>query len=373
MDPFKSTIFYPQPKVEDDSKNAQKPTPMNQCIMSGLPVFARDTGKDAKKAYMGCGYEHFCFNYYAKANDRTRHTYELLQMDKPTKIYLDFDHDNVADKEDFVKSSNEFIKAVIANLNSKDGDVSFYVLEASTDKKLSRHVIFECFLADIPSVKMFVDFVADTKCACKYLDRRVYTRNRLFRLIYSYKFGKDPSSALTVNSGDNNQTYNPFHVFKTMIQAKIPPHYVGPFDVIKSELAQNVTFLNIKGSRDSGSNGYGGSALSSVGVGLSHRDIGDFIANFNEGAVLLGCKENDDFITGIVGGKQCPWIQRVHKNNNQYLTICKKTMRGFFQCADMECADKQHGLVPYGHMDMSFLWRQSLLSYALTNLYNNSH
>lgn len=359
MDPFKSTVFYPTPKVES-AQNVSQPSPMNQCILSGLPVFARDTGKDAKKAYMACGYEHFCFTLYAKATDRTRHMYELLQMDKPTKIYLDFDHSDVTAKEYFIDSSNKFIKATLCAIeelsDKKSDDIPFYVLEASTDKKLSRHVIFECFLKDIDVVRAFVEYVANQKCACEYLDKRVYTRNRLFRLIYSYKFGKDPSSALTVSG---SHEYNPFHVFKTMIQAKLPPHYTGPFEKLKEELAQGTTFVNLKSMTSSSGNGYIGNSVSKRNI---PPGLHDFVAAFSDEGAVLSCKENDDFISCIIGGKKCPWTQSVHKSNNQYFTICKKTMRGFFQCADQECADSEHGMVPYGHVDLTFLWRQEMLN-----------
>lgn len=347
---FTATEFYPTPREKDDGT---QPSPMNQCIMSGLPVFARDTGKNAKKAYMACGYEHFCFKFYEPDSDRTRHFYELLQMEKPTKIYLDFDYDDVTKKTDFIEKSNEFIKAIITEIGK---EVPVYILEASTDKKLSRHVIFEYFLQDIPSVQALVEYTNQCKCDCEYLDRKVYTRNRLFRLLYSYKAGKDPSSALSIN-GDLK--YNPFNVFRTMIQAKLPPHYQGPFDSIKDSLADCVSFVNLKNvSGGGGTNGY---------VGYSSKreapaGIDDFVAAFSNDGVILTYKENENFISCVVGGKQCPWIQKMHKHNNQYLTICKSTMKGFFQCADPECADEQHGLIPYGNIDVSFLWKQNYQS-----------
>lgn len=334
---FKSTVFYPKPKY------AEGPSPMNQCIESGLPVFARDIGKDAKKAYMGCGYEHFCFNFYSKANDRTRHMYELLQPNLPTKIYLDFDHGVVGDKVKFEESSNKFIKEMLKVLTEQTGmeDIPFYMLDASTDKKLSLHVIFECFLENISTVKALVEHVLREICPCEYLDDKVYTSNRLFRILYSYKWGKDPKSALTLGGHE----YNPFHVFKTMIQARIPSHYEGPFDSIKGDLANNVSIVIIKPPKSGFHNSYGISNVPS--------SINDFVAAFSDNGVVLSCKENESFITCVVGNKECPWVQRVHKHNNQYFTICKANMMGFFQCADGDCPK-----VPYGHVDVTCIWQQ---------------
>ena len=360
-DVFKSTIFYPRPRSDD----ATGKSPQYQCIETGLPVFARDVGSSAKKAYMGCGYEHFCFQYYAKDSDRTRHTYELLQELKPTKIYCDFDHENTADVDDFQQSSERFIKAILKTLPERckmlEGvDIPFYILEASTNKKLSRHVIFECFLENIPTVKSFIEFVLSS-CPCPYLDTKVYTRNRVFRILYSYKYGKSRDSALTVS---NDQTYNPFHVFKTMIQARITPHYSGPFGVIVGELNSNVYRVNLAMRATGGVNGYSGHYATNAPPGLS-----DFISEFGEkgpnnhvGGVLLSVKENDNFITCIVGGLRCPWVGRVHKSNNTYFTICKSTMKGWFQCSDSDCNTPHDGSIPYGHMDMSHLWRDQLIN-----------
>jgi hypothetical protein len=357
-DVFKSTIFYPLPKTHKDYKE----TCQTQCISSGLPVFARDIGDSASKAYIGCGYDHFCFNYYAKG---TRHTYELLQLSKPTKIYIDFDHPDVGDKAKFIESTNKYVKAVLTALSSlanKD-DVPFYLLEASTSKKLSRHVIFECFLKDVPTVEAFVLYVVG-ECPCEYLDKKVYTSNRLFRILYSYKGGKPADTALRLGNGNLDTEYNPFHVFKSLIQAMMPVHYEGPLGSIKDELPHVDTFITLKDktsqtSQTSYSNGYTGQHCHDVPVGL-----GDFIEKFGDGTgVVLTCKENESFISCVVGGKCCPWIQRVHKNNNQYFTICKSTLRGFFRCADPECKQVQ-----YGHVDVSCLWREQYIG-DLENTY----
>lgn len=359
-DPFKSTIFYPRPRND----NSIGPSPMNQCIETGLPVFARDIGPSAKKAYMACGYEHFCFQYYTKDNDRTRHTYELLQDHKPTKIYCDFDHPNVEDAEDFKQSSENFIKAVLKTLPERckmlEGmDIPFYILEASTSSKLSRHVIFECYLENIPTVKSFIDFVLSS-CPCPYLDTKVYTRNRLFRVLYSYKYGKGQESALKVS---DDPTYNPYHVFKTMIQARITPHYHGPFSTIENEVCKNVYRVNLA-TNSSGANGYTGHYAVNIPPGLDDfiSEFGEKDANNNIGGVLLTCKENDKFITCIVGGLVCPWIGRKHKSNNTYFTICKRTMRGWFNCSDKDCETPQDGPIPYGHLDLTHLWRSQLIN-----------
>lgn len=341
-DPFKSSVFFPKPKGVSDVSG------MTQCLNSGLPVFARDSGKGALKSYFACGYEHFCFNLYKNGQDRYRNVYELLQMDRPTKIYLDFDHSEVNDKVKFNDSTNKFVKHVYSLLLEKTGrEIPFYVLDASTDKKLSLHVIFECFLADIPTVQGFVQAAKDG-CQCDYLDGAVYTRNRLFRLIYSHKFNKSPESALRVKGTRHDAEYDPLLVFKTMIQAMLPVHYFGPFASLKDSVATSVTFIKLDAT-ERHVNGYSGATCNSLPNGFD-----SLIETM--GGTLLSCKENDSFITCIVGGKCCPWRQLPHKNNNQYFTLCKSNLKGYFECADSECEK-----TPYDRIDVSFLWRKQLL------------
>lgn len=346
-DSFKSSVFFPRPR------NATDPSPMNQCIDSNLPVFARDTGSGALKTYFACGYEHFALNMYKNGQERYRNVYELLQLDKPTKIYLDFDHGNVDDHVEFTRSTNAFIKHVHGLIPN---DVPMYILDATTEVKLSLHVIFECFLADIPTVKDFVEHALGG-CPCPYVDGKVYTRNRLFRVLYSRKFGKPMESSLKVKGTPVDAPYNAMDIFKTMIQAMIPPHYFGPFTAIQDELATNTTFIKLN---NGGGGGGGGNYANGYSGSSCHCTVPDGFASLIEsmgGGTLLSQKENDSFISCIVGGKPCPWKQDCHKNNNQYFTISKTTMRGSFQCADQECHD-----TPYDHVDVSFLWRKDLLS-----------
>lgn len=342
---FKASTFFP--KHVDDGM-----TMMNQCIESGLPTFAKDIGNGALKAYFACGYEHFCFKLYDRGSERYRNVYELLQVNKPTKIYLDFDHNKVVDKDEFTSSTQKFINKVYEVIVDKTGksEVPFYVLDASTHKKLSLHVIFELFLANIPTVKKFVDYVLK-ECPCEYLDNKVYTRNRLFRLLYSRKYGECIESSLRIKGTPLDSMYDPIAVFKTMVQAMIPPHYSGPFLSIKDELATGVTFIDLpEYINDVSGSGYFRATCRSLPTSFN-----DFMETMG-GGVVLSTKENDNFISCIIGGKLCPWKGSPHKNNNQYFTICKSNLKGFFQCADLDCPD-----TPYEITDVSFLWRKDAL------------
>mgnify|MGYP006919631638 CR=1 FL=1 len=338
METFKNTTFYPVTPTSEIAMKKQQ-----QCIHSGLPVFAKDILDGGKKTYFACGYEHFCNNLYRSSS--LRNTYELLQYDKSTKIYIDFDCEDVSRVTEFEEGYTNFCNAIKKVIN--DENVPVYALDACTDKKLSRHVIFEIFLENIPEVQNVVEHTL-TLCPCEFVDRGVYTRNRVFRLLYSYKLGKDPSTALTIKDNTDNK-YNPEHVFRTLIQAIVPQHYIdGPFCNLEglSKVPKQLTY----GIKNSGPNNYHGSGYSGSTCKLPPM-FDDIIQEY--GGVILSTKVNDNFISCIVGGKKCPWTDKPHKNNNQYFTLCKSNLMGFFQCADPECKNIQ-----YEQVDFACIWRK---------------
>lgn len=337
---FKSTAFFPKPKQTEYDMSKQQ-----QCLHTGMPVFAKDILDGGKKTYFACGYEHFCNVMYRNPN--IRNVYELLQYEKPSKIYVDFDCDNVSKAQQFEDEFNGFcnkMKEVIGI-----DDVPIYVLDACTDKKLSRHVIFEFFLENIPVVQNVVEH-ALSLFPCEFVDRGVYTRNRVFRLLYSHKLGKDKSTALRINGTRVDAPYNPEHVFRTMIQAMVPPHYVdGSFCNLEG-LCKSIKQVRLNNNTQKRYHGNGYSGTICNLPPLFAKAVQEY------GGVILSARENDHFISCIVGGKKCPWTDRVHKNNNQYFTICKSNLKGFWTCSDPECENIQ-----YEEVDWSYLWRKCFI------------
>lgn len=312
-----------------------------------MPVFAKDILDGGKKTYFACGYEHFCNVMYRNTN--LRHVYELLQYEKPSKIYVDFDCDDVSKAKQFDDEYNRFctkMKEIIGN-----DDVPIYVLDACTSRKLSRHVIFEIFLQNIPAVQNVVEHVLSL-CPCEFVDRGVYTRNRVFRLLYSRKLGKDITTTLRISGTDLDAPYNSEHVFRTMIQAMVPPHYInGPFCNLEG-LCKTVKEIKLN-STDGSQKRYHGNGYSRVSCNVPPLFTKAIEAY---GGVLLSTRENDNFISCIVGGKKCPWSDKVHKNNNQFFTICKNNLKGFWQCSDPECEP-----IHYEEVDWSFIWRKCFI------------
>jgi hypothetical protein len=338
---FKSTTFFPKAKENELSMTKQQ-----QCIHSGMPVFAKDIMDGGKKSYFACGYEHFCNVMYRNPN--LRHVYELLQYDKPSKIYVDFDCSDVSKQAQFHDEMNKYCGKMLELIGE---DVPVYVLDATTDKKLSCHIIFECFVDSVPEVQNIVEHVLSLS-PCEYLDRGVYTRNRVFRLLYSYKLGKDRSSALRIHGTTINDPYNPEHVFRTMIQAMVNPHFKdGCFSNLKN-LCKNVRQINYS-TKGSGKKYYGS------GYSTSRCNLPPLFVKYiqDHGGVMLSARENDNFISCIVAGKKCPWTDKPHRNNNQFFTMCKNNLMGFWTCSDPEC-DNIH----YEETDMAFIWRDVFIN-----------
>ena len=81
MDSFKSAAYFPK-----FDKNKSK---LALCIDKNLPIFSMDLDKSGAKTFFCCGFEYFVNHLYKKNN--YRNCYEVLQFNKPSKIYLDFD------------------------------------------------------------------------------------------------------------------------------------------------------------------------------------------------------------------------------------------------------------------------------------------
>lgn len=315
-------------------------SPMIQCINTKVPVFSRDINKTAAKSFLACGYHEFCFNWYKHLNKK--HVYELLQVNKPTKIFLDFDCDDMDNADKVKEEFNNFLNFFIDHIQEtfKLDETPFTsVLESCTNVKISYHVIVNLFMENIESVKVFVFDTLD-KFPCKYIDKNVYNKNRSFRILYSYKSTKDDTSALTIR-GINNTKYNPEYVFLTMIQAYLPPSYSGPFEHMKGHKLHTDIKIYTKLKRSPRISSH----LSKFSIPTA---FSDYLNRFWNGKII-SVRSNDNFISCIVSGMRCPHIQKRHKHNNQYLTINLSNFTCWFTCSDDDCPDAQ-----YGHMSIKW-------------------
>jgi len=335
------TAFFPQ-NVDGTSK-------LVQCIQSELPVFSRDCGEGGEKSFFACGYLHFVDVLYRKKH--MRHTYEVLQWaDRPTKLFFDFDHFIVSgeDTVDFERLVQRFLEHVSKDITERfnyDVPPEMIILDASTDKKKSRHVIYQFYLTDMQAVKDYYEhlmgsFSFSTPEEAKVVDPGVYTRNRSFRLIYSSKYGK--KNVLQVVGRDSADQYNPTDVIKSMIQVRAAPHYRGPYKALLTPTVHHFKAGAASRKRPRGDSPRGDCRY--VPPENLPAGVLDYIKD-QGGVVRTGHQDGDKFMSFIVGGLRCPWVQRVHKSNNTYFTISLTTGMSWFRCADSDCPNMHYSKV----------------------------
>lgn len=157
-------------------------------------------------------------------------------------------------------------------------------------------------------------FIKDTLDGFVFVDHGVYTKNRLFRIIYSYKANKSPESALKPQ-GDNNDTYNENLVLMTLLQSHTPnnSHFYEYHVFDEKRLRDQIQ-----------TSSYSQCTLSP-----------GFISYINKkGYKIISSRENENVISCILAGVKCPWVERIHKSNHVYLFYNKNSYDVWFKCSD---------------------------------------
>lgn len=210
-------------------------------------IFSYERSTTGKRSYVVAQLGRFLDKYWRKTDPRARHYYEVIPENTPCRLYLDLEFskvhneglsiDGVADEllnELFCELQAEF--EVVHQLQLLRSHV--VDLDSSTENKFSRHWIvhlpgghlFPDNMAVGSFVKNFVSRLSNEQATKELalkgksllqdylfvessnkngvlssciIDLGVYTRNRLFRLLGSQKFGKSPTASLRLSN--NNQ------------------------------------------------------------------------------------------------------------------------------------------------------------------------
>lgn len=328
MDRFTNTTFFPD--YDSTSK-------MMDCVETNIPVFTEDLFEnDGRKKFFACGYDFFITTFYKNKflKGEELNMYELLQYDLPSKIYFDFD--SSSDKGPIKELVIAFLEHARKSIQKSFGvaDVDMIVLDSSSPKKNSYHVIIQLFLENIPMVGAYacklMDEFEDSKIY-DILDSSVYSRNRSFRLIYSSKKGRESKLCnLQTSSFDE---YSEKDVVYSLIQNLMPRHYTGVLNefVTPQYIAEagtvhtvNVPLVN-----------------SSVQNSVCVSQLPDKLVHFlqRNGGEIKTTKLSGTFLSCIVAKTKCPFIKDYHKNNNQFFTLNTKNQIGWFSCPDESCPD----------------------------------
>ena len=109
----------------------------------GLPLWGADK-IDNKKIFAAASYEDFR-SYFLSLPAEKRHFYEILQPTKPTHLYVDVEYDKTCNSDlgDICVIIDKRIRVAYEVIFGLDvSDVQKIELDASNDKKYSRHFIY---------------------------------------------------------------------------------------------------------------------------------------------------------------------------------------------------------------------------------------
>ena len=209
-----------------------------------MAIFSKEHGLGGKRHFLVGTREEFWRNY---KNQSCKKHYEVILSGIACKLFFDLEFDRLLnDTVNGFIMTKTLICLVIKHMMENYGinicleDVC--VLDSSTEKKFSAHVIFsKCVFFDIETCGQFVNhliFNLDSKQERSFtivdqykqegifVDQTVYTKNRNFRLFLSSKFGKNnPLEAQSIShfmEGENRKLCCEKTVFFQSLITNIP-------------------------------------------------------------------------------------------------------------------------------------------------------
>ncbi len=244
-----SSIFLFEDDEEDDkqvSDDVQNTSKLPVLWSFEPRMFAMETSLHGKRRYISAHLGRFIDHYWRECDANNRHYYELIREDTPCRLYFDLEfnkhynpHLTTATTEELLTELFDEIQHQFQLFYSISVQRSDMVdLDSSTDKKFSRHWIMHLpeglLFDDARAAGIFVkamvsrldkerkegalqakgrgllaeylyvnseeasgDEKVKPKKTC-IIDLGVYTRNRLFRLLGSKKFGKTSDATLRI-------------------------------------------------------------------------------------------------------------------------------------------------------------------------------
>lgn len=255
---------HPDRPIHCNNSERQRSTKYNYLWSMEPRIFAVETSSTGKRKYI-VGHLGRFLEFYWKCDPTSRHYYELIHEGKPSRLYFDLEYNKLANPQITADESEdlmtEFIHELCSEMRLTHGvqiDRSCVVdLDSSTDKKFSRHLIVHLpkgeLFADARSagvfVRRFVGRLAEEvatgvlagsrrilakhlfvnsqpqeeaaespqngmphkKNMTCFVDLGVYTKNRLFRLMGSTKYGKSSCAALRIADANEFQFPPGFH------------------------------------------------------------------------------------------------------------------------------------------------------------------
>lgn len=318
--------------AEDDSINSLVPM---------WAVDLKNSESNAKKFFLQ-GIDPFLADH-ARVGRQNRIFYEVIHPNYPCKLFFDIDISKEAFGELFARYvgcmsqfDDAFMKCVNRSLSRElnIGESRPFILDSSTDSKLSRHYVWPLLFKNIYHVKAFVyrtlhDITSELQLPeKKVIDTNVYAKFRNFRICHSTKVGKNSHLRLISHRDFADDAAE---IRATLVQAYATSDFSHV--VVDSNAVENL-------QKPSSTNHAKRPRMAEAPVpgevesiqkeltarGIIPADVGIYVDSKDKNKVYFTYHGH------------CQLAGRTHKSNNVKLVFFQDTKHGYFTCMDSECS-----------------------------------
>lgn len=315
-------------------------------------IFARDISASGKKVFF-VGSLTQAIEVYRQTQDK--HWYECLLEGRPSRLFLDIESENKLD----ITALVDVFKATLFHKYSVQPE--FTVLTSCSAKKTSYHVIADIFFKNVYHVGAFVRrtllFALDDVPEMQSVDTAVYTKNRMFRVLGSRKFGssrvlthptKEMHECLVQSPRTNAQIYECLEMDQTEpISTSLAPsdmfymgqdnqwHRITPVHSFESE---TVTCPLVS------------PVLDELDRTLNAKTCRHNMRLSPSGHYLVSTRS-----------KQCQIAGRTHRGNNIWFMLDLNRRIVYQKCYDASCQGKAHVVsLPHAWERWTSAWRMTV-------------
>lgn len=309
-------------------------------LNSPLPLFSRDYTNSVCKCFYVGSFKRF-YQSYLKVAGGKRHFYEILQDGLPLKLYLDIDlkvDSNTLNMNASLDKIKEGINRLLKNLYVISNP-SYIELDASTDLKLSRHLIYpNVIFENRIEMKIFIDRLIDIIGPNHGIDPAVYDIDRNMRILGSKKGNKPDSPAFYPLHGSHEITKDLLYksliscVSPNLLKGKLKSHCISRSPTTDTSVERRKRKRDIRTPFD----------------GKIHLLVDRFVLILIQESIfdshpisksnVTGYDIWEDFMLNIsIKGLFCPKADRCHKSNSTWISINLLNFTGSFKCSDPDC------------------------------------
>lgn len=353
-----------------------------------MRVFSRECSADGRRTFLASTLDAF-WTHYVACPEEQRHHYEIIRQDRPCHLYLDLEYptwdEETKSKLNQEMDGNQRVNALLKLLRrsfEERFDCTFdnqdvVELESTKDGKFSRHVLVKVkgkAFKDAMHAGAFVKRILGEAYAepehewhrklfvnsghrenergkrrTTIVDTAVYTRNRAFRLMWSYKRGKKerlmPIFRLAPPTTEND---------KSLFLATLASQVEADSQLLCCEdVEQYAPGRRDKFKESNGNHHQHPREFQNSGGPSPHESIDNFVLSVaSHGGVPARIRswthfpDMDMILYSMSDNRYCRRIQRSHKSNNVMYIADLKLGTVYQKCLDPECRDWKSESIP---------------------------